>query len=192
MAARIKGASIINTLSILREVLGSSRFQKIVDGCPAKTQQLIRRTLVAVEWIPMEVWSPFIQAIYEQICQKDELQFRRLVRAVCKRDFSTIYRAHLQGASQQTILKKSADIWSSYFDTGSLTMEPGDAASPDAALTVRLRDLETSYPLYAVTMQAYLEQLLLMTGAARSTVRRVHEQLSDGKLSCDYVVTLEA
>ena len=37
MATRIRGATLINTLAILREVLGATRFQAIVAGCPART-----------------------------------------------------------------------------------------------------------------------------------------------------------
>ncbi len=81
MPTRIKGASLINTIGILREVLGGSRFQEIVTRCPVQTQNLIRRTLIALEWVPLEQWAPFLQAIYEHICHKDEPQFRRLMRA---------------------------------------------------------------------------------------------------------------
>ncbi len=200
MTANIKGASLIHTLGILREVLGISRFQAIVAACPPRTQQLIRRTLVALEWIPLELWSPFLQAIFEVACNQDELQFRRLLRAVYKRDFTTLYRTHLQTTTPQTILQKTTELWSSYFDTGSMTLAPnktpnetpGETASDQEALTVQLRDLETSFPLYTVILQAYLEQLMIMSGAPRCTVQRTHEQLAGGKLSCDYLVRLGA
>lgn len=192
MTANIKGASLIHTLGILREVLGISRFQAIVAACPPRTQQLIRRTLVALEWIPLELWSPFLQAIFEVACNQDELQFRRLLRAVYKRDFTTLYRTHLQTTTPQAILQKTTELWSSYFDTGSMTLAPGEATSGQEALTVQLRDLETSFPLYTVILQAYLEQLMIMAGAPRCTVQRTHEQLADGKLSCDYLVRLGA
>ena len=170
MTAHINGASLIHTLSILREVLGAGRFQAIVESCPPRTQQLIRRTLVALEWIPLELWSPFLQAIFERTCHKDELQFRRLLRAVYKRDFTTLYRAHLQTATPQAILQKTAELWASYFDTGTLTLLPGDAAG--APPTVQLRDMETSSPLYFVTLQAYLEQLMIIAVAPRCTIER--------------------
>lgn len=191
MAARIKGASLINTITILREVLGPNRFRAIVATCPVETQQLIRRTLAAVEWIPLEIWAPFLQAIYDQVCRKDEQQFRRLMRAVCKRDFSTVYRIYLAHASPQTLLDQASSIWCAYFDSGTLTKDAssGGEGGHDN-VTLQMRGLETEFPLFAITMHAYLEQLMVMAGAQRSTIQRAQEQFLDGKLSCDYVVNL--
>lgn len=190
MAARIKGASLINTIGILREVLGVARFQEIVALCPPPTQNLIRRTLIAVEWVALDQWAPFVQTIYEYICRKDEHQFRRLMRAVCKRDFSTLYRSYIAQTSPLGVLEKSATIWSSYFDSGSLTMAPEARDSELQPPTLLMRDLETEFPVYAITMHAYLEQLMIMTGAQRCTIRRARERLESGKLSCDYIINL--
>jgi hypothetical protein len=200
MATRIKGASLINTIGIMREVLGVTRFQEIVARCPVQTQNLIRRTLIALEWVPLEQWAPFLQAIYEHICHKDEPQFRRLMRAVCKRDFSTLYRSYVTQASPHSVLEKVDSIWSSYFDSGSLTLAPSSPPETEAAqpagtdkpqrLVLQMRTLETSSPVYAMIMHAYLEQLMFMVGAKTCTIQREHEQLQDGKLSCDYIINL--
>lgn len=190
MAARIKGASLINTIGILREVLGVARFQEIVALCPPPTQNLIRRTLIAVEWVALDQWAPFVQTIFEYICRKDEHQFRRLMRAVCKRDFSTLYRSYIAQTSPQGVLEKSSTIWSSYFDSGSLVLAPAEPDQDPLQPTLQMRDLETSYPVYAMTMHAYLEQLMIMTGAQRCTIRRAHERLENNKLSCDYIINL--
>ena len=188
MAARIKGASLITTIGIMREVLGVARFQEIVARCPVPTQNLLRRTLIALEWVPLDQWAPFLQAIHEHICHRDDPQFRRLMRAVCKRDFSTLYRSYVNQSSPKSILDKADSIWSSYFDSGSLTLLPGPPEEKPQQLTLQMRNLETSFPVYAVTMHAYLEQLMVMAGAKSCTVQREHESLQDGKLSCDFVI----
>lgn len=139
MSSRIKGVSLINTLAILREVLGGNRFQALVSTCPQETQQLIRRTLIAGEWISVDVWGPFVHAVYEHVFRQDEVQFRRLLRAVCKRDFNTVYRQHVAQTSPQEVLDKSSSIFGAYFDGGSLlrtTISPSltkDDLGPTAA-----------------------------------------------------------
>ena len=192
MPTRIKGASLINTIGILREVLGGTRFQEIVARCPVQTQNLIRRTLIALEWVPLEQWAPFLQAIYEHVCHKDEPQFRRLMRAVCKRDFSTLYRSYISQASPQSVLGRMDGIWSSYFDSGSLLLAPDQPDVGSQRYTLQLRDLETQFSVYAMMMHAYLEQLMFMTGAKSCTIQRGHKTLENGKLSCDYTVQLGA
>lgn len=176
----------------MREVLGGTRFQEIVARCPIQTQNLIRRTLIALEWVPLEQWAPFLQAIFEHICNKDEPQFRRLMRAVCKRDFSTLYRSYVAQASPQSVLDKLDSIWTSYFDSGSLSLSP-DLPEPDSKLSkVQLRDLETSFPVYTIMVHAYLEQLMFMTGAKSCTIQRGNERQISGKFACDYTVNLGA
>lgn len=192
MATRIKGASLINTIGILREVLGMNRFQEIVALCPPPTQNLIRRTLIAVEWIAIEQWAPFVELIFEHICRRDEHQFRRLMRAVCKRDFSTLYRSYIAQASPQTILERSSAIWSSYFDSGSLSLAADILTQDPQQRTLELRGLETTSLVFAMIMHAYLEQLMLMTGAQNCTIQRTRERHSDGRFSCDYLISLSA
>ena len=58
--------------------------------------------------------------------------------------------------------------------------------------TLQLRGLETHFAVYAMMMHAYLEQLMFMTGAKNCTIQRDHEQLANGKLSCDYTIQLGA
>lgn len=226
MSSRIKGVSLINTLAILREVLGGNRFQTLVSTCPQETQQLIRRTLIAGEWISVDVWAPFIQAVYEHVFRKEEAPFRRLLRAVCKRDFSTVYRQYVTQTSPQEVLDKVSSIFGAYFDGGSLervtssfeptpdeaeatdeelaeqaaapteelaappTPTPQTVEPPDARIRLELRDLETHFPVYAMALQAYLEQVLHMSGAPHATITRVRQQLRDGKLSADFLVDL--
>lgn len=190
MGSSIKGATIINTLSILRELMGSDGAQAIIATCPRETQQLLRRTLMAVEWIDVDVWSPFLSAILERVAGRDEIKYRRIMRAVCKRDFSGLYRVYLQNADPLTLLAKVQSIWSAYFDSGTLSASALEPKNGQQQSLLELRGLESTAPIYLVTLHAYMEQLLVMVGAVKSSVQRRRESHLDGRLSCDYLVTL--
>jgi hypothetical protein len=110
---------------------------------------------------------------------------------VCKRDFSTVNRLLLNPASPQTVLDKSSDIWSAYFDTGTLKVESTQIQGKKELATLQMRDLETHFTLLTLTMHAYLEQLMIMSGAQGCTVQRTKEQLTDGRLCCDYLLSFE-
>ncbi len=190
MASSIKGATIINTVSVVRELMGSEGAQAIVAACPRETQQLLRRTLMAVEWIGVDVWSPFLNAVLERVAGRDELKYRRIMRAVCKRDFSGLYRVYLQNADPITLLAKVQSIWSAYFDSGTLSATALEPKNGLQQSLLELRGLESTAPIYLVTLHAYMEQLLVMVGAVKSSVQRRRESHLDGHLSCDYLVTL--
>lgn len=186
MPTRIKGATLINTIVTVRELTGPVVFQALVDGCPAETKQILTRTLMAIEWVPVDSWSPFLTAMLERLAKRNEEQYRRVIRAVCKRDFTTVYRALMQGATPASILGKMQVIWNAYFDSGTLQVKPGQTLGQTQRTEFLLRDLETSSNIYAITVQAYLEQVLNMAGALSVTVHRQKELLKDGRLSCDY------
>lgn len=188
MSAKIKGSAVISTLGIFRAVLAGSTFESLVESCPPETRQLLRRTLVAVEWVPLKVWTPFMQAVFAGPCHGDELQFRRLVRAVCKRDFTTAYRVYLNVATPELILSKMSSIWCGYFDSGSLSLGVTEIEGSRYKATVRMRDLETQFPLHVPILHGYLEQILLMAGAQQLVILRANEFSQYGKLHCDYLV----
>lgn len=190
MASRIKAASLINAIMIVREVLGAARFQALVERCPAETQPLLRRTLVAVEWVALDQWAPFLAALFENVFRRDEPQFRRLLRAICKRDFSTVYRVYLNHASPHGVLSKATSIWAAYLDTGSLTTEPKEITSADRQVVIHLRGLESGHSFLTMVVHAYIEQLMAMAGADACTVQRSSEQQTRGLLSCDFLITL--
>lgn len=190
MAACIKGATIINTISIVREILGSDGTQSLIASCPRETQQLLRRTLMAVEWIDVDVWSPLLMGLLERVTGRDEVKYRRLVRAVCKRDFSGMYRIYLQNVDPPALLDKVQSIWSAYFDSGTLSAAALEPKNGTQQTVIELRNLVSSSPIYLATVHAYIEQLLTMAGAQKSVVQRRRESHLDGRLSCDYLVTL--
>ncbi len=190
MPTRIKGATIINTLSIVRELLGSDGTQALIASCPRDTQQLLRRTLMAVEWVSVDAWSPLLTAVLERVASRDENKYRRLIRAVCKRDFSGTYRIYLQNADPLALLDKVQSIWSAYFDSGTLSAMPQETKNGMHQVILELRNLDATDPIYLITLHAYIEQLLIMAGAQKSSVQRRRESHLDGRLACDYLVTL--
>jgi hypothetical protein len=102
-----------------------------------------------------------------------------------------VNRLLLSPTSPQTILEKSAEIWAAYFDTGTLKLESTEVSGKREQATLQMRDLETQFPLITLTMHAYLEQLMLMSGAQACTVQRTKEQSRDGKLACEYIISFE-
>jgi len=145
---------------------------------------------VAVEWVSLEVWSPFIVAIYEQLCRQEEHAFRRLMGAVCKRDFTTVYRSFVHLVPPEEVLNKISNLWAAYIDGGSLALESTDIENGRKRYTLRLHDLETNFSIHVRILQAYLEQILHMVGAKGCTVTRAQEEHNSGKLSCSYTVEL--
>ena len=189
MGIRVKGAMLISTMALMREVLTANQYKALLDACPTETQNLLQRTLVAFEWFPADVWSPFLDAIFDQVAKRSENNFGRIMRAVCKRDYTTTYRSHLNGVTARALVAKAPQLWNLHFEGGSFSTR--EVASHDGVTQAQaeVRDFETKSLIYASVIQAMIEQLLIMTGAQKLLVTRVRDGRRDGVMVCDYLMT---
>jgi hypothetical protein len=193
MATRVKGAAILDGVSVVREVCGAARFEQLVLDCPQETQKLLQRTMMAIEWVNLDLWTPFLEVLHRQIALQDEPRFRRLLRAFCQRDFQTVYRPYIQSATAVSLCSKIPQIWSAYFESGSLSA--GVLAQHDRqyGVTVQLRDIESASPLVTTLVHAYIEQVLTMVGAKDCQVTRMKElRQQQLRHACEYQIRFRA
>lgn len=188
MQSRVKGATLLSTIALLREALPPQKYQELVTACPAETQQLLRRTIVALEWLPADAWSPFLSTLLEQVCRRDENKFRKFMRSVFKRDFSSTYRASLAGVTPDQLIQKLPALWSLLFDGGSLRVE--SIGSGPTSL-IELREFACRSPIFGLVCEAFVAQLFAMVVTGRVEVRRLREQHIDGRLSSEFTLTIE-
>lgn len=189
MPVRVKGATLINTMAVMRELIPPPRYQALISLCPVETQHVLRRTLVAVEWVSADIWSPFLEQVFEQVTQRDETRFRQIMRSVCARDFTTVNRRMIEGVGPRGIITKAPQLYGTYFDAGLFTTR--ELASHDGVTQAQgeLRDFDARSILYVVALQAFIEQLLTLAGAQRLLVTRVRDGRREGLVTCDYLMT---
>lgn len=189
MATRVKGAAILDGVSVVREVCGAARFEKLALACPQDTQKLLQRTMMAIEWVSLDLWTPFLEVLHAQLALHDEPRFRRLLRAFCQRDFQTIYRPYIQSATAVSLCPKIPQIWSAYFDSGSLSPGALSVQNSVYAVSVQLRDLVSESPLVTIMVHSYIEQVLTMVGAKECVVARGKEtRQQQTRYSCEYLI----
>jgi hypothetical protein len=189
MGIRVKGATLISTLALMRENLTPQKYQALLAQCPPETQHLLQRTLVAFEWIPADSWSPFLEAIFEQVAGRDESRYGRIMRGVCMRDYTVSYRSQISGLTPRALVAKLPQLWGLHFEGGCVATR--EVASHDGVTQAQaeVREFETRSLIYAPTIQAFIEQLLKMTGAQKLLVTRVRDSRRDGIMVCDYLMT---
>jgi hypothetical protein len=184
-----KAASIIDNLVVAREMLGPSTFAAVLATVPAATRALCERRLLPVEWVPNDDWFPFTQAVLDHAYHGDEELLRRMARKVCERDFNTFYKVILKIlVSPDFLLERAAKLWRTYHDSGDLRVVSKEKRGGRMHIHFRVEGLETRFPVFGALMQAFIEQLLHMTGARDIRVeRQLH--LSDGKLDGDFLAS---
>jgi len=169
----VKATSIIDTIDVARELLGPPTFAEVVGALPPATRSLIERRLLPVEWVPVDEWMPFIQALLDRGFRGDEEQLRRLARKVCERDFNTFYKVILKILiSPDFLLERAAKLWRTYHDSGELKVVSREKRGGRVHILLRVERLQTQYAVFGVLMQGFIEQLFHMTGARDVRVER--------------------
>lgn len=184
---RLKAASIINNIAIARELLGPDALSALLSPLPEATRALFERRILALEWIDADEWLAFQQAMLDVHFAGDELRMREYMHRVCERDFNTFYKIILKLSSAKTVLSRAGKIWMTYAEPGELTIDIGRPRDGKTDVTVRLVGFETEHQVFAVLLHAFIEQLLVMTGARDLVVQRTRIEHSRNKLSCDLV-----
>ncbi|MCC6809599.1 MAG: hypothetical protein IT381_19375 [Deltaproteobacteria bacterium] len=188
MAGQTKGANLINTIAVARDRLGEQRFAELLERLPERTRELVKRRIVAVEWVALDDWMPFLQTLFAEHCRSDEVQWREWAHAFCERDFNTVYKFFLKLGSPGFIIGRAARVWRTYNDSGQLEVLSREQREKETHILMRLSDFEP-YPLYAVSVQGFMEQLLAMSGAKASTVRMTARDVKNGRLVAEYAIT---
>jgi hypothetical protein len=186
--ARLKAASIINTIDLAREEMGEAHFNELVATLPPETQALFARRLLAVEWIEADHWLPFQQALLYEHFEGDEMTFRAFIRKVCERDFNTFYKIIIRILiSPESLLERTAKLWSTYSDSGSLEVAAREKLEVGHRVTLKLSAFKSEYPVFGILLHAFVEQLLQMSGARAVEVRRPVNHVVLGEVETELV-----
>lgn len=181
----IKASGVIHNIEIARELLGEAKMAELTKALPKPTQALLERRLLPVEWVPIDDWMPFQQALLERHFGGDEEQFRKLVRKVCERDFSTFYKVLIRLVmSPDSLLERAAKLWSTYNDHGSLDVAAKTVRDGRTEVKMRVAGVHTRYAVYGIGFHAYVEQLMGMAGAKDMHIER-QLRIVGGVLECE-------
>jgi hypothetical protein len=186
--ARLKAASLINTIDLARELMGEERLTELVATLPPDTQALFARRLLAVEWVEADHWLPFQQALLYEHFEGDEMSFRAFIRKVCERDFNTFYKLVIRLIlSPDMLLDRTAKLWSTYSDGGALEIASREKLPVGHRVTLKLSAFKSEHAVFGVLLHAFVEQLLHMSGARAPEVRRPVNRVVLGEVETELV-----
>jgi hypothetical protein len=168
--------------------MGEERLRELVATLPAATQALFARRLLAVEWVEADDWLPFQQAMLAEHFGGDEMAFRAFIRRVCQRDFNTFYKIIIRMIlSPESLLERTAKLWSTYSDSGSLEVVSREKLSVGHRVMLRLSAFKSEHEVFGILLHAFVEQLLQMSGARAPEVRREVNRVVLGEVETELI-----
>ncbi len=178
----MKAGSMVHTIELARAELDAATYARIVASVPEATRELVSRPLLAIEWIPAETWLPFQRALSSMGFDGDERRHRKFMHAVCEKDFNVFHRMILKLASPLFVVERATGLFSTYSDTGKLVVGEVVRDGKAASIRVTLDDFETVDGMMGVLIHAFIEKILMMTGARDVDVKRTRNDATNGRL----------
>lgn len=117
----MKGLNCTSTIAVLRKRLkDADAFERFVSDLPTGARLLCTRRISALEWVPLDQWTPVEEAILAKLCAGDYQKYRELTAEIVSADFSGVYRVFLKVPGPGFVLRKSTTIFAQYFTGGSI------------------------------------------------------------------------
>jgi hypothetical protein len=188
--ARLKAASIINNIEVARQIVGEPALGQLLGELPEATRALFARRILALEWIEAAEWLPFQSAMLQRYFTGDEAAFRAYARKVCERDFNSFYKLIIRLiVSPESLLERTAKLWSTYADDGELAVAARDRQGARQRVVLKLSGFHTEHAVFGVLLHAFVEQLLQMSGARAVEVSRPINHVVAGAIETELHAT---
>jgi hypothetical protein len=188
----MKAGSMIHSMQVTRATLGEEAYGAILKTLPPGTFTLVTGPLLALEWVPTEIWLPFHRAVLEHHFHGDEKAFRDLAQKVCEKDFNVFHKLVLKVASPIFVLERATSLFATYSDSGKFTAAVTSRDDERIHVHVALTDFETKDGIMGILTHAFVEKLLHLVNARAVEVRRTKNVVAGGKLHMELEISFSA
>ncbi len=165
--ARVKGTAVQSSMRYVRERFGEEALQAVIAALPAPDGAELPG-LLASSWYPMESFLRFMQEAKRQLGAGEPQVVRNMGRASCDYGVTGVYKIFFKLGSPEFLISKSPRVYSSYYDSGRLTV----TESRDGRAVAEITGLDGGAPEFCERMLGWMERTVELAGGKR--VRPAH------------------
>ncbi len=121
---KVKGVSIISTKEFVISKFGQEGYQKWLNALPQESAKLMEETILASTWYPLDIGmleptKKVCDVFYEGSFQGAE----EMGAYSADKSLHGIYRVFVKAASPNTLLKRAAQLFQSYYSPSNIEIE---------------------------------------------------------------------
>ena len=173
---RVKGRAVLDAIAVLREKHGPAAVDALVTTLPPEAQEVLRGTILANEWYPLDAMTSFMTAGNRVYHGGDEGEIIDRSERVIEAQLGGIYRIFVRFGSPEFIVKRLAALAQTYFD--GVRVEPR-FDGPQRAI-VRYFGFRPEHRIMEPALIGFYRKALELSGARDVTVA-ITTPLSAGK-----------
>jgi len=179
--ARVKGTAVISSLAYLKERLGAEKYTQIFSGLSVEAQAALGSTILPSNWYEFSHLLELMKRAEVHLPRGAKSMAWEMGRYSAESGLSTVYKIFFRVADVSFILKKTAQVFSNYYDSG--TMET--VSITDKSALVSLRGFDQPSVHFCDRLLGWMERTVEMTGA--KNVRMTHPRcIARGNDHCEY------
>jgi len=179
--ARVKGTAVIASVAYLRERLGEEEYLRVLSGLPPETRDALSGTLLPSGWYEFSHVLELMKGAEANLPRGARSLAWEMGRYSAESGLSTVYKIFFRVADVSFILKKTAQVFSTYYDRG--RMETASITGKSCAVLLREFDQPSAY--FCDRLLGWMERTVEMTGA--KNVRMTHPHcMARGDDHCEY------
>ncbi len=162
--ARTKGTVIASTIAFLNEKFGKEATDQLIDGLGPEQSALLKGPILLGNWYPVDLLTKLISSAEGKVAVPgDRTLAWELGRYSAETGLKGIYKIFFKVADVGFIIKRSPQVWSSYYDSG--TMQVVAAESKNAIM--RIAGFDQPSPLLCDRILGWMQRTVEMTGGKR-------------------------
>lgn len=120
---KAKGSVIVYTREYVQRRLGDDGWAKVLAASSEPQRAFLESVVLASSFYPVEHWNDLLAVVLPMLGPNVTDAMRELSGYIAHQDLSTVYKLVMKFGSPEFLLRRTGQLWSRYYDTGSLTPE---------------------------------------------------------------------
>ena len=162
---KAKGTVFVHLREYVQRTHGERAWLKVREGLPAEDRRTLDELVIVGGWYPVGIWNRALALYLPANHSNPEDGMRKLAAYIAENDLNKLYKMILSMGSPEFLLRRTASLWSRYFDVGDF--EATELANKKWRLTLTCpREPEAAPDFYTCGpgVSAWIENGLKLTG----------------------------
>jgi uncharacterized protein (TIGR02265 family) len=174
-ATAVKGTMLQAHVAWARQALGDERFAPVLDALPPEDAELVRRGVLATDWVPFATLVRFDRAVAKVVGGTPEAVYRDMGLESARANLAGAYKAFVQDEPHR-FFENIGRLHSRFQNFGQCAYE----RTGERSARMRYDGYEDYSPVFCASAAGYFQGALEAMGATRPAVRESSCQCAGG------------
>lgn len=180
--ARVKGTAVKASIAFLKDRTDAETFEALLGHLAPENRNILAQPILQSSWYELSLLLDVMAAAEGRIALTPGRSLAwEMGRFSAEFGLKTIYKVFFKVADPGFIIRKSSQVFSTYYDSGRMEV----IASEERAATMRITGFDQPHVWFCDRILGWMERTLELSGAKNP--RLSHPKcMARGDASCDY------